>query len=256
MPRRLNLRAVPSIAFAAAVIIAAVVPLSDTWSANAPAAQSVAIPIYASTDENALPIATLAAEEKITPIAETQGTGTIKWYLVKSRSGVVGWIKQGTSEQAKSADLFFRSLPSEPSGIVVQIPTSSAVAVTKNAVIIPVTLSSGAVIVPVTFNGSVTANLLLDTGASMTMISRRLAIHLALPAIASGLFSGIGGTIHAQVSRVDSIKVGDAEVSGMPIGIHDISRFQRFDGLLGMDFLGRFHVSVDSAKQVLELAPK
>ncbi|MGH7853601.1 MAG: aspartyl protease family protein [Candidatus Binatia bacterium] len=242
------------------MIIAAAVALSDTRAASEAtlqsAPQAVTIEIYASADETALPIGTLAAGENVTPIAETQGAGGIKWYLVKSRSGVIGWIKQGTSEQSKKADHFFRSLPPEPSGIAVQIPTSSAAAAAKNAVVIPVTLSRGAIIVPVTFNGSVTANLLLDTGASMTMISRRLASNLALPAITSGLFSGIGGTINAQIARVESIKVGDAEVGGMPISIHDISRFPRFEGLLGMDFLSRFHVSVDSAKQLLVLTPK
>jgi predicted aspartyl protease len=242
------------------VILAAVLALSDTSAAgeanSQAAAPDMAIQIYVSADDNALPIGTLAIGETVTPIAETQGAGGIKWYLVKSRSGVVGWIKHGESEQSKKADHFFRSLPPEPSGIAIPIPTASATAAAKNAVIVPVTLNGGSIIVPVTFNGTVSANLLLDTGASMTMISRRLASNLALPAIASGLISGIGGTINAQIARVDSIKVGDAEVGGMPVSIHDLSRFPRFEGLLGMDFLGRFHVSVDSSKQVLVLTPK
>lgn len=242
------------------MIIAAVLAFSVTSGAgeadSQATAQGLAMQIYASADDNALPIGTLAAGETVTPIAETQGAGGVKWYLVKSRSGVVGWIKQGGSEQSKKVDHFFRSLPPGPSGIAVPIPTTSAAAAAKNAAIIPVTLSRGAIIVPVTFNGTVTANLLLDTGASMTMISRRVASNLALPAIASGLISGIGGTINAQIARVESIKVGDAEVGGMPVSIHDISRFPRFEGLLGMDFLSRFHVSVDSTKQLLVLTPK
>lgn len=241
------------------MILAAALALSETSAAgeanSQPAEPDMAIQIYVSADDNALPIGTMATGETVTPIAETQGAGGIKWYLVKSRSGVVGWIKHGESEQSKKADHFFRSLPPEPSGIAIPIPTTSAAAA-KNAVIVPVTLNGRSIIVPVTFNGTVSANLLLDTGASMTMISRRLASNLALPAIASGLISGIGGTINAQIARVDSIKVGDAEVGGMSVSIHDLSRFPRFEGLLGMDFLGRFHVSVDSSKQVLVLTPK
>jgi predicted aspartyl protease len=112
------------------------------------------------------------------------------------------------------------------------------------------------VIVPVTFNRSVNANLLLDTGASMTMISPRLATTLALPSTGAGLFSGIGGTVSAPIARVESIKVGDAEISGMAVSVHDVSRFPHFEGLLGMDFLGRFQVSVDAAKKLLVLTPK
>jgi predicted aspartyl protease len=242
------------------VILAAVLALSDTSAAgeanSQAAAPGAAIQIYVSADDSALPIGTMTVGETVTPIAETQGPGGTKWYLVKSRGGVVGWIKHSESEQSKKVDHFFRSLPPEPSGIAVRIPTTSAAAAAKNAVIIPVTLSGGSILVPVTFNGTVSANLLLDTGASMTMISRRLASNLALPAIASGLISGIGGTINAQIARVDSIKVGDAEVGGMAVSIHDLPRFPRFEGLLGMDFLGRFHVSVDSSKQVLVLTPK
>lgn len=90
----------------------------------------------------------------------------------------------------------------------------------------------------------------------MTMISRRLAASLAIPSTGAGLFSGIGGTVSAQIARVDSIKVGDAEVSGMTVSIHDVSRFPQFDGLLGMDFLGRFQVSVDAAKKLLVLTTR
>ena len=239
---------------------AAMLALSDPAAATAAtspvAAQSLSIPIYASADENALRIGTLAAGETVSPIAETQGAAGNKWYLIKSGGGVVGWIKQGENEQSKKADHFFRSRAPELSGIAIQIPTASAAGAGKNAVIIPVTLNAGTIIVPVTFNRTVTANLLLDTGASMTMISRRLASNLALPAIASGAISGIGGTISAQIARVDSIKVGDAEVGAMAVAIHDLSRFPRSEGLLGMDFLSRFHLSVDSAKQLLVLTPK
>ena len=169
---------------------------------------------------------------------------------------MLGWIKQDDSEPSKKAYDFFRSLPAEPTRVAVEIPTTLEATAAKDTMIVPVTLSGGAIIVPVTFNGSVTANLLLDTGASMTMISHRLASDLALPAIGSRSFFGIGGTVNAAIARVDSIKVGDAEVGGMQVSIHDISRFPRLQGLLGMDFLGRFNVSVDSAKKLLVLRRK
>jgi aspartyl protease family protein len=111
-------------------------------------------------------------------------------------------------------------------------------------------------IVPVTLNRTLTANLLLDTGASMTMISRRIASSLALYPTRSGLISGIGGRVVAQIVRLDSIKVGDAEVNGMSISIHEISVNPQFDGLLGMDFLGRFQLSMDPAKSALILSPR
>jgi aspartyl protease len=218
--------------------------------------QPPAIKVYASADDSSLPVGTLAADEDAIPIAQTLGGGGVKWYLIKSKNGVVGWIKQGNGENSKKADDFFRALPAETGRLGLEIPTTSAASAPGNAVLVPVTLIGRSVIVPVTFNRSVNANLLLDTGASMTMISRRLASNLALALTASRLFSGIGGTVNAKIGHVNSIKVGAAEVSSMPVAIHDIPQVPRFDGLLGMDFLGRFQVSVDHAKNLLVLTPR
>jgi len=38
--------------------------------------------------------------------------------------------------------------------------------------------------------------------------------------------------------------------------VHDFSRDPRIDGLLGMDFLGQYHIGLDSQKQVLVLSPR
>ena len=242
---------------AAAILLGLPPSLSHVCAAGektpVPERQPSAIQIYASADDSALPMGTLAPGEKPTPIAASQSGGGVKWFLVKAKSGIVGWIKQDDSEQAKQADNFFRALPVEPRDIVIPIPVKSAATAPGNTVLVPVTLMGGSVIVPVTFNGSVTANLLLDTGASMTMISRRLASNLALVNTGAGLFSGIGGTVSTQIGRVNSIKVGDAEVSALPVSIHDIPRFE---GLLGMDFLSRFQVFVDPGKKLLMLTPR
>ena len=234
-----------------------IAPLLAASSEPSQGASGIAgTPLYAAADDSTPAIGMLAIGEKVTPIAETRGAAGMKWYLVKTRSGVIGWMKHKDNEQSKDVESFFRSLPAEPAGIAVEIQSSSAAAARRGAVIIPVTMSGRSVIVPVTFNRSIDANLLLDTGASMTMISRRLATALALPSTGAGLFSGIGGTVTAPIAHVESIKVGDAEVSGMAVSIHDVSRFPQFEGLLGMDFLGRFQVSVDSAKKLLILTPK
>jgi hypothetical protein len=52
------------------------------------------------------------------------------------------------------------------------------------------------------------------------------------------------------------LKVGAAEVSDLPIVVHDFSRDPRIDGLLGMDFLGRYRFGLDAQRQVLVLSPR
>jgi aspartyl protease family protein len=233
------------------------VPLSRTWGAETSPVEADAggISVYAAANESAVAIGVLPSGEKATPIAETQGAGGIKWYLIKTKSGIVGWIKHD-NEQARTLESFFRSRPDEPARIPIETQPRSGAAPMSGAMTIPVAVTGRGVVVPVTFNRSVNANLLLDTGASMTMISRRVATALALPATSAGLFSGIGGTITAPIARVESVKVGDAEVNGMAVSIHDLSRLPQIEGLLGMDFLGRFQVSVDSSRRILVLTPK
>ncbi len=198
----------------------------------------------------------LPAGENVTPIAESQGAGGVKWYLVKSQSGIVGWIKQDNGDQANKAAKFFRNLPAEPSGIAVDIPTGPASAAPRGTVIVPINFSGRSVIVPVTFNGSLTANLVLDTGAGMTIITGKVAASLRIPYIGSKYLRGIGGTVRTRVARIDSVKVGDAEVGDMAVSIHDPVGNPTFEGLLGMDFLGRFQVSVDPVKKLLSLTPR
>jgi len=234
--------------------------LSPPWSASTAtlkeASDIIGIPVYAAADESTSVIGRLADGENPTPVAESRGAGGIRWYLVKTKSGVVGWLKHTENEQSKNVADFFRSLPAERVSIAIEPRARSTAANQSGAVTVPVTVNGRAVIVPVTFNRSVNANLLLDTGASMTMISRRVATALALSTTGAALLSGIGGTVSAPIARIESVQVGDVEVTGMAVSVHDISRPAQFEGLLGMDFLGRFQVSVDSAKKLLVLTPK
>lgn len=240
------------------LLFALIVSLCPAASAQSDPAnqQAAGIQVYATADDASPPVEILPAGAHVTPIAESQGAGGVKWYLINTPQGVTGWMQQSDSAAAKKVADFFRRLPAEPSGIAIDIPAGSATAAPRGAVIVPVNFSGRAVIVPVTFNHSGTANLILDTGASVTMITGKVAADLRIPTTGSSLLTGIGGTVRAQVARVDSVKVGDAEVAGMTVSIHDPLRNPNFEGLLGMDFLGRFQVSVDPEKKLLILKPR
>jgi aspartyl protease len=242
------------------VFAVGVMAQSYTWAASEPAApaspQSAPIQIYTSADDTALPVGTLASGENATPIAETQSAGSVKWYLIKSRSGIVGWIKQRDSEQAKTVESFFKSLPLEAAATTVAIPNVSSAVAPRGAIIVPVLSTGRSTIVSVIFNQSITGNLMLDTGATHTVVSRRLAGLLSLRPVGNAAAQTVGGVIGVAVARLQSMKVGDAEVTGLPVLIHDFSRDPRFEGLLGMDFLGRFTIGLDTQKQLLVLSPR
>ncbi|HKY06801.1 MAG TPA: retropepsin-like aspartic protease [Candidatus Binatia bacterium] len=188
--------------------------------------------------------------------------------MVKTRNGNVGWIKASDNRGAARINEHFRSLPKDavsvgppssepPSG---STPASTSTAEpTGGAITIPVKIERSKVLVPVTLtNGdsSATGTLVVDTGASQTMISTRMAKDLRLPAIDTQLRRGIGGSVVTGIGQVESIKVGGAEMKNMRISINDGSNGFGGEGLLGFDFLGRFNMSVDSEKKVMVLTPR
>jgi hypothetical protein len=110
------------------------------------------------------------------------------------------------------------------------------------------------IIVPVTFNNRVTANMLLDTGAPGMHISYELAGKLGLlddqESSLLVMIGGIGGSVPAVLTIMDSISVGEAEDHFIPTFIS--SRISdEFEGLIGMDFMANYEVRIDTKKLVV-----
>ena len=118
------------------------------------------------------------------------------------------------------------------------------------------TAPGGHYVVEVLINDSITANLIVDTGATMVVLSdrigRRLGInaHSDLPKIG---MSTAGGNISAPLFILDSVKIGDAEVLNVETTTNPY--MGDMDGLLGMSFLGEFKVEMDRQNWELTLKP-
>lgn len=109
--------------------------------------------------------------------------------------------------------------------------------------------SAKRVIIKAVFNGSVTAPMAIDTGAPGTVISSSLAKKLGLFDEGQGRLlittGGIGGSAPAVRSIIDTIQVGGAKIEFVPTTIiAPIS--DAFDGLLGLDFVSNYSVTIDS----------
>jgi len=212
--------------------------------------------VFSSADDSATLIETVRDGALLTPMAEMMGAGGVKWFMVKTPAGNVGWIKAGDNSTARQIDGHFRSLPKESTSIgpAGKAPEASAGTQAQGRMTIPIQVRGRHIIVAVTFNDSVTANLVLDTGAGQTMISKRIANDLRLYSTGAGTRIGVGGAVSVPTATLDAIRVGAADVKNMRVSIHDLP-FNAFEeGLLGMDFLGRFQMSLDIENQVLILS--
>jgi predicted aspartyl protease len=230
---------------------------------------SVEILLHAAPDESSAIVGSLHQGETLSAIAESLAAAGAKWYLIKASSGAVGWIKKTDGEESIKLEKFFNSLPVGPPSVrrepsetrsfetsSVDPPTSGSDH-PSGAIKVPVQMTGASVIVPVTLNRRLKAFLALDTGATTTMISHRLANTLGLRTDGTRVVATtVSGQVSIPLVRLGSIKVGEAEVYNLPVTVHDLSRTARVDGLLGLDFLKRFHVSIDSRNQFLVLAPR
>lgn len=113
----------------------------------------------------------------------------------------------------------------------------------------PVTLlrNGSHFIVEATLNQS-EVRLLLDTGASLTILSSEVARALGLQAIdvqQTVVINTANGTTEAQLYRIESIAVGVFDVSPVDIAVVDQLAIEGASGLLGMNFLEHFDFRID-----------
>jgi predicted aspartyl protease len=121
------------------------------------------------------------------------------------------------------------------------------VTITGNQVVVPATIGFGDKMVQV--------NLLLDTGASSTVISPDCAVRLGVKPgnTGKGMAQVVGGAVIATgIVKVGYIKVGPRTRTGLNIQIvpHNGPPFA-FDGLLGMDFLRGLSYRIDFQRSLI-----
>jgi clan AA aspartic protease (TIGR02281 family) len=126
--------------------------------------------------------------------------------------------------------------------------------------IIRFSATSGHMIVPVVLNGTNNSAMLFDTGAGITVLSRELAQNLGLrmePGTSIKLRT-VAAIVQARMATLDSITVGEFTKTDFPVAVVDLGREnnKRFDGILGMDFLGSYIIRIDNQANNILLSPR
>lgn len=99
--------------------------------------------------------------------------------------------------------------------------------------------------------------LLIDTGASLTMLKSDVFKHLGIQYTdtgRTGVFNTANGPVRAPIYILDSLAVGDWQVNQLEVGVLSGLGDSNIDGLLGMNFLRHFQFFIDQNEALLRLA--
>lgn len=117
--------------------------------------------------------------------------------------------------------------------------------------VVPLQRAGHTLVVSAVVNGTVTLPLLVDTGASYTVLSTAVARQLALNLHDAAVMPmrSASGVFLAPLTKVKSLSLGNATVRDMEVIVHDA--VPGLGGLLGMSFLE--HFTVTTADQTMTL---
>jgi clan AA aspartic protease (TIGR02281 family) len=123
--------------------------------------------------------------------------------------------------------------------------------------VIALTRIPGGWLTEVVINGAWTGPLLLDTGASVTLVSPALARAAGItigPETPMVEVQGIAGRTRGHIVTLSSIQVGEIEARGVRAVVAELPL--GLNGLLGNSFLARYTFTLDPREGALRLKPR
>jgi predicted aspartyl protease len=152
--------------------------------------------------------------------------------------------------EAKAGLEMLKAFGSEPLGVVDAPPNPAPIRFRKTLNLI---------FADVMINGKGPYAFAIDTGATQTVLSEKLAALAGLETITSTVVFGIGGAgkVDTKLYKVKELSVGSVKIKNIPVGtFNDPLISQLADGILGTSILSDFIMTVNYPDSLLELARK
>ena len=122
---------------------------------------------------------------------------------------------------------------------------------------IPLTRRGQHFLVDASPGGDGNLRLLIDTGASMTMVTSGVLQQQGARYRDTGqsrVFNTANGPVRAPIYILESLSIGDWAVKNLETGVLDMAGQAGIDGLLGMNFLKHFRFFIDQNESMLRLS--
>lgn len=194
---------------------------------------------------------------------QTISLGVLVGFLALSIYTGVGLEAQ--ANQNEEAAMFFANLATQTSNPTIaafakenlkqlETPTNKKLSVKKQFEVPLLVQNSGSLVVPTVLDGHVMGTFIVDTGATYTVITPRMAKKLNVnitkdtPKISIVTANGI---VKAPKVTVDSVTIGDVTVDNVEVIVKDLGGDILLGGLLGMNFFRNMDLTVKRDKLVL-----
>jgi len=147
-------------------------------------------------------------------------------------------------------------VPQSPSGAAEPAPPETAPSR------LPIQPGQGTgIVVQGVVNGRFDAAFLVDTGATHTILTLKALERFGLSILSDASWVSFivagGHRRDAPLVRLDSLELGDARVTALDVLAFDVApETPSLDGIVGLDVLRRFTVTIDHAAGVVLLTPK
>ena len=120
-------------------------------------------------------------------------------------------------------------------------------------IVVPFIYSHKEIVVKASVNGGEPVDFLFDTGATQTLIDRRMAAESLLDRQAGMNMNAAGGSFYGQATDIARLNLGELSIPNVQGVIVDLSAHARqlgkpIAGVLGVNILNRFAVTIDYGK--------
>ena len=134
---------------------------------------------------------------------------------------------------------------------------TDSVALATEVAGIPLTRSGQHFLVDASPGNDGSLRLLIDTGASMTMVSSGTLQRQGVRYRDTGqsrIFNTANGPVRAPIYILETLSIGNWTVEQLEIGVLELDGQAGIDGLLGMNFLKHFRFFIDQNESMLRLS--
>lgn len=177
--------------------------------------------------------------------------------LAKAQIGIKDYVSARNALMLVAEDA---RVSEEAKQLIKQLDNENNIGLTRqNTAVVPLHQVGDHYYIQASINGRFPIRLLLDTGASLTIIKPSALLSSGAAYKDShnaAWFNTANGQVQAPIYTVDSLEMGGLEVREIEIGALEFTTSTETDGLLGMNILKHFHFFIDQNEKVLKITPR